>query len=113
MEASNGTYQFCKSTRDIGNTQHLRPYTFNPFVFLQQIDKFLNIFLYNLQCATKENNKEPKSEMFIATRTKTGKELQADTQIAVVSFVKCINDEFNSGLKILHCVEGDNLFEYA
>ena len=48
--------------------------------------------------------------MLIATRTKTGKELQADTQIAIVSFLKCINDEFNSALKILHCLEGDNLF---
>ncbi|KAM3216515.1 hypothetical protein P3L10_025956 [Capsicum annuum] len=33
---------------------------------------------------TKENNEEPlKAEMFVATRTKTGKEVQADTQIAI------------------------------
>lgn len=37
--------------------------------------------------AIKENNEEPpKYEMFIETRTKMGKELQADTQIAIVSF---------------------------
>ncbi|KAM3320698.1 hypothetical protein P3S67_007900 [Capsicum chacoense] len=35
-------------------------------------------------CRTKENNEEPlKAEMFVATRTKTGKEVQADTQIAI------------------------------
>ncbi|KAH0730029.1 hypothetical protein KY289_001217 [Solanum tuberosum] len=34
--------------------------------------------------ATKENNKEPSQpEMFIATHTKTGKEIQADTQVAI------------------------------
>ncbi|KAH0743231.1 hypothetical protein KY290_031224 [Solanum tuberosum] len=34
--------------------------------------------------ATKDNNEEPsKPEMFIATRTKTGKEIQADTQVAI------------------------------
>ncbi|KAH0667865.1 hypothetical protein KY285_029071 [Solanum tuberosum] len=34
--------------------------------------------------ATKENNEEPsKCEMCIATRTKTGKEIQADTQVAI------------------------------
>ncbi|KAF3620714.1 hypothetical protein FXO37_33132 [Capsicum annuum] len=33
---------------------------------------------------TKENNEEPlKAEMFVATRTKTGKEVQADTQIVI------------------------------
>ncbi|KAF3668160.1 hypothetical protein FXO37_09669 [Capsicum annuum] len=33
---------------------------------------------------TKENNEEPlKAEMFVATRTKMGKEVQADTQIAI------------------------------
>ncbi|KAG5571527.1 hypothetical protein H5410_061293, partial [Solanum commersonii] len=37
-----------------------------------------------VQRATKQNNEEPsKSEMFIATRTKTGKEIQADTQVAI------------------------------
>ncbi|KAH0689211.1 hypothetical protein KY289_016569 [Solanum tuberosum] len=34
--------------------------------------------------ATKENNEEPSQpEMFIATRTKTGKEIQADNQVAI------------------------------
>ncbi|KAH0773854.1 hypothetical protein KY290_010991 [Solanum tuberosum] len=34
--------------------------------------------------ATKENNEEPsKSEMFIATRTKTRKDLHTDTQVAI------------------------------
>ncbi|KAM3289636.1 hypothetical protein P3S67_017925 [Capsicum chacoense] len=33
---------------------------------------------------TKENNEEPlKAEMFVLTRTKTGKEVQEDTQIAI------------------------------
>ncbi|KAH0633349.1 hypothetical protein KY284_036135 [Solanum tuberosum] len=37
-----------------------------------------------VQRATKENNEEPsKCEMFIATCTKTGKEIQADTQVAI------------------------------
>ncbi|KAH0650361.1 hypothetical protein KY284_030273 [Solanum tuberosum] len=37
-----------------------------------------------VQRATKDNNEEPsKPEMFIATRTKTGKEIQADTQVAI------------------------------
>ncbi|KAH0746071.1 hypothetical protein KY285_007728 [Solanum tuberosum] len=37
-----------------------------------------------VQRATKENNEEPsKSEMFIATRTKTGKDLHTDTQVAI------------------------------
>ena len=44
--------------------------------------------------------------MLIATRTKTGKELQADTQIAIVSFLKCINDEFNSGLNVFTLFKG-------
>ncbi|XP_019236295.1 PREDICTED: uncharacterized protein LOC109216585 [Nicotiana attenuata] len=36
--------------------------------------------------ATKENNEEPsKSEMFITTRTKKGKEVHTDTQVAIVS----------------------------
>ena len=50
------------------------------------------------------------SIVFIATRTKTRREVQANTQIAIVSFLKCINDELNLGLKILHCLECDNLF---
>ncbi|XP_019237058.1 PREDICTED: uncharacterized protein LOC109217282 [Nicotiana attenuata] len=34
--------------------------------------------------ATKENNEEPsKSEMFIATRTKKGKEVHTDSQVAI------------------------------
>ncbi|KAH0639225.1 hypothetical protein KY290_036506 [Solanum tuberosum] len=37
--------------------------------------------------ATKENNEEPsKSEMFIATRTKTGNDLHTDTQVAIAEF---------------------------
>ncbi|KAG5630246.1 hypothetical protein H5410_001963 [Solanum commersonii] len=37
-----------------------------------------------IQRSTKENNEEPsKSEMFIATRTKTGKEVQDDTQVEI------------------------------
>ncbi|KAG5632158.1 hypothetical protein H5410_003875, partial [Solanum commersonii] len=37
--------------------------------------------------AAKDNNEEPsKPEMFIATRTKTGKEIQADTQVAILNF---------------------------
>ncbi|KAK6791549.1 hypothetical protein RDI58_010630 [Solanum bulbocastanum] len=44
----------------------------------------------------KDNNKEPsKHEMFIATRTKTGKEIQANTQAAIVSFLKRISSEFD------------------
>uniref|UniRef100_M1B3S5 Uncharacterized protein n=1 Tax=Solanum tuberosum TaxID=4113 RepID=M1B3S5_SOLTU len=40
------------------------------------------------QRATKENNEEPsKCEMFIATRTKPGKEIQADTQVAIADIV--------------------------
>ncbi|KAH0661723.1 hypothetical protein KY284_026654 [Solanum tuberosum] len=35
-------------------------------------------------CAAKDNNEEPsKSENFIATRTNTGKEIQADTQVPI------------------------------
>ncbi|KAH0660453.1 hypothetical protein KY289_029201 [Solanum tuberosum] len=42
-----------------------------------------------VQRATKENNEEPsKCEMFIATRTKTGKEIQADTQVAIAELQK-------------------------
>ncbi|XP_019260439.1 PREDICTED: uncharacterized protein LOC109238428 [Nicotiana attenuata] len=38
----------------------------------------------DVQRATKENNEEPsKSEMFIATRTKKGKEVHTDTQVAI------------------------------
>ncbi|KAG5610759.1 hypothetical protein H5410_022040 [Solanum commersonii] len=37
-----------------------------------------------IQRATKERNEEPSQpEMFIATRTKTGKEIQVDTQVAI------------------------------
>ncbi|XP_070033060.1 uncharacterized protein [Nicotiana tomentosiformis] len=39
----------------------------------------------DIQRATKENNEEPsKSEMFIANRTKKGKEVHTDTQVAIV-----------------------------
>jgi len=41
--------------------------------------------------------------MFIATRTKKGKDLHTDTQVAIVSFLKWISDEFNSGLKVIYC----------
>ncbi|XP_027772673.1 uncharacterized protein LOC114077192 [Solanum pennellii] len=37
--------------------------------------------------AAKDNNEEPsKPEIFIATRTKTGKEIQADNQVAIAEF---------------------------
>ncbi|KAG5573172.1 hypothetical protein H5410_062938 [Solanum commersonii] len=56
-----------------------------------------------VQRATKENNKEPsKCEMFIATRTKTGKDIQADTQVAIAelqnhqNFGKTIDDAFTA-----------------
>ncbi|KAH0754740.1 hypothetical protein KY290_025010 [Solanum tuberosum] len=42
--------------------------------------------------ATKDNNEEPsKPKMFIATRTKTGKEIQADTQVAIAELQNCQN----------------------
>ncbi|KAH0685855.1 hypothetical protein KY284_016408 [Solanum tuberosum] len=42
--------------------------------------------------AAKDNNEEPsKPEMFIATRTKTGKEIQADTQVAIAELQNCQN----------------------
>ncbi|KAH0729590.1 hypothetical protein KY289_000778 [Solanum tuberosum] len=44
--------------------------------------------------ATKENNEEPsKSEMFIATRTKKGKDLHTDTQVAIAE----LQNRQNSG----------------
>ncbi|KAH0757736.1 hypothetical protein KY290_021229 [Solanum tuberosum] len=44
--------------------------------------------------ATKENNEEPsQSEMFIATRTKTGKEIQADTKVVIAE----LQNRQNSG----------------
>ncbi|KAH0761268.1 hypothetical protein KY290_017341 [Solanum tuberosum] len=44
--------------------------------------------------ATKENNEEPSQpEMFIATRTKTGKEIQADNQVAITE----LQNRQNSG----------------
>ncbi|KAH0714407.1 hypothetical protein KY284_007312 [Solanum tuberosum] len=44
--------------------------------------------------AAKDNNEEPsKPEMFIATRTKTGKEIQADTQVAIAE----LQNRQNSG----------------
>lgn len=47
--------------------------------------------------AIKENNEEPpKYEMFIETRTKMGKELQADTQIAID-----MNTSLSSHFKLL------------
>lgn len=60
--------------------------------------------------AAKDNNEEPsKSEMFIATRTKTGKEIQADTQVAIVCFLKRIISDFNSNLKFIYCGEFDSI----
>ncbi|KAG5580854.1 hypothetical protein H5410_051481, partial [Solanum commersonii] len=51
-------------------------------------DQFCKLIEYwkhpTVQRATKENNEEPSQpEMFIATRTKMGKEIQADTQVAI------------------------------
>ncbi|KAG5606468.1 hypothetical protein H5410_027960 [Solanum commersonii] len=47
-----------------------------------------------VQRATKENNEEPsKSEMFIATRTKTRKDLHTDTQVAIAE----LQNRQNSG----------------
>ncbi|KAH0747456.1 hypothetical protein KY285_009113 [Solanum tuberosum] len=47
-----------------------------------------------LQHATKENNEEPsKCEMFIATHTETGKEIQADIQVAIAE----LQNHQNSG----------------
>jgi len=43
--------------------------------------------------------------MFIATRTKTGKDIQADTQVAIVSFLKRISSEFDLDLKFIYCGE--------
>ncbi|KAH0643487.1 hypothetical protein KY289_034461 [Solanum tuberosum] len=44
--------------------------------------------------ATKENNEEPSQcEMFIATSTKTGKEIQADTQVAIAELQNHQNSE--------------------
>ncbi|OIT34100.1 hypothetical protein A4A49_17314 [Nicotiana attenuata] len=44
----------------------------------------------NVQCATKENNEEPsKSRMFITTRTKKGKEVHTDTQVAISELQNC------------------------
>ncbi|KAH0685651.1 hypothetical protein KY290_017173 [Solanum tuberosum] len=47
-----------------------------------------------VQRAAKDNNEEPsKPEMFIATRTKTRKEIQADTQVAIAE----LQNRQNSG----------------
>ncbi|KAH0655406.1 hypothetical protein KY285_030288 [Solanum tuberosum] len=63
--------------------------------------------------AAKDNNEEPsKPEMFIATCTKTGKEIQADTQVAIVSFLKRISSEFDSDLKFIYCGEFDSIEFY-
>ncbi|KAH0709467.1 hypothetical protein KY284_010894 [Solanum tuberosum] len=44
--------------------------------------------------AAKDNNEEPsKPQMFIATRTKTGKEIQADTQVAIAELQNRQNSE--------------------
>ncbi|KAF3658499.1 putative serine/threonine-protein kinase/receptor-like [Capsicum annuum] len=53
-----------------------------PSVHLRQLIEYWK--LSEVECRTKENNEEPlKVEIFVATRTKTGKEVQADTQIAI------------------------------
>ncbi|KAF3680597.1 hypothetical protein FXO38_02220 [Capsicum annuum] len=53
-----------------------------PAVHLRQLIEYWK--LPEVEHRTKENNEEPlKAEMFVATRTKTGKEVQADTQIAI------------------------------
>ncbi|KAG5571771.1 hypothetical protein H5410_061537 [Solanum commersonii] len=63
--------------------------------------------------ATKENNEEPsQSEMFIATRTKTGKEIQADTKVAIVLWRSVTTsslekDEETNKLKQKHANEID------
>ncbi|WMV24979.1 hypothetical protein MTR67_018364 [Solanum verrucosum] len=45
-----------------------------------------------VQRAAKDNNEEPsRPEMFIATRTKTEKEIQADTQVAIAELQNCQN----------------------
>ncbi|KAH0652744.1 hypothetical protein KY289_030422 [Solanum tuberosum] len=63
--------------------------------------------------AAKDNNEEPsKPEMFIATCTKTEKEIQADTQVAIVSFLKRISSEFDSDLKFIYCGEFDSIEFY-
>ncbi|KAK6777826.1 hypothetical protein RDI58_024544 [Solanum bulbocastanum] len=51
----------------------------------EQFRQLIEYWKYpTVQRATKKNNEEPsKSEMFIATRTKTGKDLQTDTQVAI------------------------------
>ncbi|KAG5580529.1 hypothetical protein H5410_051156, partial [Solanum commersonii] len=47
-----------------------------------------------VQHAAKDNNEEPSNpEMFIATRTKTGKKIQADTQVAIAE----LQNRQNSG----------------
>ncbi|KAF3646805.1 hypothetical protein FXO37_20282 [Capsicum annuum] len=53
-----------------------------PAVYLHQLIEYWK--LPEVERRTKENNEEPlKAEMFVATRTKTGKEVQADTQIVI------------------------------
>ncbi|KAM3219073.1 hypothetical protein P3L10_023604 [Capsicum annuum] len=53
-----------------------------PAVHLHQLIEYWK--LPEVKRRTKENNEEPlKAKMFVATRTKTGKEVQADTQIVI------------------------------
>ncbi|KAM3341729.1 hypothetical protein P3S68_026695 [Capsicum galapagoense] len=53
-----------------------------PAVHLRQLIEYWK--LPEVELRTKENNEEPlKAEMFVSTHTKMGKEVQADTQIAI------------------------------
>ncbi|KAF3631233.1 hypothetical protein FXO37_28084 [Capsicum annuum] len=53
-----------------------------PAIHLRQLIEYWK--LPEVERRTKENNEEPlKAEMFVATRTKIGKEVQADTQITI------------------------------
>ena len=47
--------------------------------------------------------------MFIATRTKTGKEIQPDTKVATVSFLKKIIGEFDSELNFVCCGQCESI----
>uniref|UniRef100_M1E0V0 Uncharacterized protein n=1 Tax=Solanum tuberosum TaxID=4113 RepID=M1E0V0_SOLTU len=62
--------------------------------------------------ATKENNEEPsKSEMFIATRTKTGKDLHTDTQVAMAEFQNRQNSGETTDDALRQCLERRSLVE--
>ncbi|KAH0636092.1 hypothetical protein KY289_036007 [Solanum tuberosum] len=62
--------------------------------------------------ATKENNEEPsKSEMFIATRTKTGNDLHTDTQVAIAEFQNRQNSGETTDDALRQCLERRSLVE--